>query len=59
LSLLEPSSILSSIAVGLGTTGSSMAAGSEFGYGIGWLIALSAAGSVLNLYISTSIQKEG
>jgi manganese transport protein len=49
--VLGPTAILASIAMGPGTIASNMGSGSKLGYGIGWLIALSAVWAVVSLYL--------
>jgi manganese transport protein len=51
LAALGPTAILASIAMGPGTIASNMGSGSQLGYGIGWLILLSALWAVLSLYL--------
>jgi Mn2+/Fe2+ NRAMP family transporter len=51
LAVLGPTAILASIAMGPGTIASNLGAGSKLGYGIGWLIALSALWAVVSLYL--------
>ncbi len=51
LGTLGPTAVLASMAMGPGTIGSNLSAGSSMGFDLAWLVALSAVMSVLNLYV--------